>query len=330
MELIQGWEHGFGFTWLITTLFFMVLLFCMRGISRTTLARSPVLLLGLCLAGCAGESEQPRYPNLWDSTDPELQADLEQMLAGMHPEFMKTVRNQKLAIAVVDVTRLQEPRVASINGDVMLYAASLPKIAIVLGTFVEAESGELELNDEVMQELTRMIRNSSNKAATSALNRVGVEDLAAILQSPQLQLYDPEHNGGLWVGRPYSKGPAWKRDPLHSLSHGATAMQAARLYYLIITEQAVTHEHHEMMAEIFSKPAIKHKFVKGLRDKPDAEVFRKSGTWRQFHADSGIVTRPDMEYIVVVLADHEAGGEGLVELIGAIDDLMLEQHTPAE
>ena len=292
----------------------------------TTLPRWPVLLLGLCLAGCA-EAEQPRYPDLWDSTDPELQTALEQMLAGMHPDFMKAVNRQKLAVAVVDVTRLQEPRVASVNGDLMLYAASLPKIAIVLGAFVEAERGDLELNSEVMEELNQMIRKSSNKAATSVLNRVGIEDLAAILQSPQLRLYDPEHNGGLWVGRPYSKGPAWKRDPLHSLSHGASAMQAARLYYLIITEQAVTAEHHQMIGEIFSNPAIQHKFVKGMRDKPDAEVFRKSGTWRQFHSDSGIVTRPDMEYIVVALADHEGGGEGLVELIVAIDNLMLEQHA---
>ena len=295
----------------------------------TTLPRWPVLLLGLCLAGCA-EAEQPRYPDLWDSTDPELQTALEQMLAGMHPDFMKAVKSKKLAVAVVDVTRLQEPRVASVNGDLMLYAASLPKIAIVLGAFVEAERGDLELNSEVMEELNQMIRKSSNKAATSVLNRVGIEDLAAILQSPQLRLYDPEHNGGMWVGRPYSKGQAWKRDPLHSLSHGASAMQAARLYYLIITEQAVTAEHHHMIGEIFSKPAIQHKFVKGMRDKPDAEVFRKSGTWRQFHSDSGIVTRPSMEYIVVALADHEGGGEGLVELIVAIDNLMLEQHMPAE
>ena len=328
MNTAQWWEYGLGFMWLVPPLFFTALLFCRRRIFGTVLARrGPVLLLGLYLAGCV-EAEQPRYPDLWDSVDAGLQTALEQMLAGMHPEFMKAVRSQKLALAVVDVTRLDKPRVASINGDVMLYAASLPKIAIVLGAFVEAESGELELNSEVMNELNRMIRNSSNKDATAVLNRVGIEDLAKILQSQQLRLYDPEHNGGLWVGRPYGKGAAWKRDPLHQLSHGASAMQAARLYYLVITEQAVTHEHHQMIGEIFSKPAIKHKFVKGLRDKPDAEVFRKSGTWKQFHSDSGIITRPDMEYIVVVLADHEAGGGGLVELIVAIDDLMLKHQMP--
>jgi len=230
----------------------------------------------------------------------------------------------------VDVTQLREPRVASVNGDVMLYAASLPKIAIVLGAFVKAERGELDLNDTVMEELHQMVRKSSNQAASSVLSRVGIEDLAAILQSEHLRLYDPKHNGGLWVGRPYGKGPVWKRDPLHGLSHGATAMQVARYYYLIITEQAVTPEHHHMIAEIFSKPGVDHKFVKGMRAQPGAEVFRKSGTWKQFHADSGIITRPNMEYIIVALVDHEAGGEGLEELIVAIDNLMLQDLRRSE
>jgi beta-lactamase class A len=288
-----------------------------------------MLVLGLCFTADVVVAND-RYPELWDSTDPNLQASLEQMLAGLHPEFMKAVKNKKLAVAVVDVTQLREPRVASVNGDVMLYAASLPKIAIVLGAFVKAERGELDLNDTVMEELHQMVRKSSNQAASSVLSRVGIEDLAEILQSEPLRLYDPKHNGGLWVGRPYGKGPVWKRDPLHGLSHGASAMQAARLYYLIITEQAVTPEHHHMIAEIFSKPGVDHKFVKGMRDRPDAEVFRKSGTWKQFHADSGIITRPNMEYIVVALVDHEGGGEGLEELIVAIDNLMLQDLKRSE
>ncbi len=44
---------------------------------------------------------------------------------------------------VVDVTDLRHPRVAWYNPDLMLYAASLPKIAIVLGIFVEVDRGAL-------------------------------------------------------------------------------------------------------------------------------------------------------------------------------------------
>jgi beta-lactamase class A len=52
-------------------------------------------------------------------------------------------------------------------------------------------------NDDTRGELTRMIRRSSNKAATSVLNQVGIENLADILQSEKYRLYDPKHNGGL-------------------------------------------------------------------------------------------------------------------------------------
>ena len=100
-------------------------------------------------------------------------------------------------------------RVAGINTDVMMYAASLPKIAILLGAFVKIERGEMPLNEETRAKLMRMIRKSSNKDATAILNRVGFEDLAEILQSEKYRLYDPKLNGGLWIGRDYSGGPRW-------------------------------------------------------------------------------------------------------------------------
>ncbi len=63
----------------------------------------------------------------------------------------------------MDITNLQHPKVAGVNPYVMLYAASLPKIAILLGAFVKIERGELPLNDETRAELTRMIRKSSSR-----------------------------------------------------------------------------------------------------------------------------------------------------------------------
>ncbi len=64
---------------------------------------------------------------------------------------------------MVDITDLQHPKVAGVNSDVMLYAASLPKIAILLDAFVKIERGELPLNDEIRAELFRMIRKSSSR-----------------------------------------------------------------------------------------------------------------------------------------------------------------------
>ena len=261
------------------------------------------------------------YPSLRESFDPKLEEALEISLKEQFgPEFWRVVDRKKAAIAVVDVTDLHHPRVAAINGDHMMYAASLPKIAILLGAFVEIERGEMVLDDETSAALTRMIRNSSNKDATEILNRVGIANLAEILQSDRYRLYDPQYNGGLWVGRGYGGGPVWKRDPLHNISHGATAMQVARFYYLAATRRLVAPELFDEFREIMSKPAIKHKFVKGLKDKPEAKIYRKSGTWRNFHADSGVIVHDTHRYIIVALAEHPRGAEGLSLLIRAVDN----------
>ena len=113
------------------------------------------------------------FPSLWDSYDVSLQKQLESTLKELGLD--EASRNRTLGVTVVDITDLEEPRVASVNGDNMLYAASLPKIAILMGAFVEIEQGNMELDDDTRDSLTRMIRNSSNADATRMLNHVGKE-----------------------------------------------------------------------------------------------------------------------------------------------------------
>ena len=175
----------------------------------------------------------------------------------------------------------------------MLYAASLPKIAILLpGAFVEIERGRIALDNDTRASLTRMIRVSSNEAATEMLRRVGMGRLAAILRSPRYGLYDSRFNGGLWVGKEYGRAAAWRRDPLHQLSHGATAFQTARFYYLLEAGQLVSPALTRVMKEM-SKPGWTGEFLlKGLSDRPQCRMFRKSGTWRHWHADSALISTP--------------------------------------
>jgi beta-lactamase class A len=65
------------------------------------------------------------------------------------------------------------------------------------------------------------------------LAKVGEETLLEILTSPRYRFDDPATGGGLWVGKAYGKVPAYRRDPLEGLSHGATAFQVARFYCLL-------------------------------------------------------------------------------------------------
>ncbi|HIF53864.1 MAG TPA: serine hydrolase, partial [Methylococcaceae bacterium] len=225
---------------------------------------------------------------------------------------------------LVDITDLDNPRVAAINGENMVYAASLPKIAILLGAFVEIERGKMKLDEDTYKTLTDMIRFSSNQAATEMYHRVGEARIAEILQSDRYKLYDRDENGGLWVGKEYGKAKAWKRDPLHNLSHGATAMQTARFYYLLETGRLVSEPWVSKMKEILSKPAIHHKFVKGLeKNRPGAKIFRKSGSWRTWHADSAIVESGGHKFIVVALANNPNGGKWLQKMIVPMHDLIV-------
>jgi beta-lactamase class A len=266
-------------------------------------------------------STQSEDPSLGESCDPRLQKALVTRLGSLH--LQNATERKQLSVVVVDITDTSSPRMAYVNPNEMMYAASLPKIAILLGAFEKIASGEMDLNDETLEKLKLMIRYSSNAAATEILHRVGMDYLAELLQSPRYRLYDPEKNGGLWVGKDYAKAPAWKRDPLHNLSHGATALQVARFYYLLETGQLVSPELSKLMKSILADPAVEHKFVKGLKDiQPDSEIYRKSGTWGPYHSDSAIVEHHGRRYIAVALAKSSKGERWLQKLIVALDDII--------
>jgi len=264
---------------------------------------------------------QSEMPSLVTTFDPVLQRDLETSLTSL--QLDKAVEEKALAVVLVDITNRSIPRMAAVNPNEMMYAASLPKIAILLGAFERIASGDLSLDAHVQTKLIRMIRSSCNQSATEMLNLAGKEFIADTLQSERYRLYDPAKNGGLWVGKEYGRAQAWKRDPLHNISHGATALQAARFYYLLDTGQLVSRECSRQMKSILAAPAIEHKFVKGLKSiHPDCRIYRKSGTWKDFHSDSGIIEHEGYRYIAVALAHSPRGESWLRHLIVALDRII--------
>jgi beta-lactamase class A len=264
------------------------------------------------------------YPALWDQGDPVLQKQLEVIIDELG--YSAAIKGKTLAVALVDITDLYQPRVAALNGDTMMYAASVPKLAILLGAFVQIREGQMALDEDMRESLTEMIRFSSNQQATRVLNWVGKDRLLEILQSNEFDLYDMEGAGGLWVGKEYGKSPAYQRDPLHNLSHGATAMQVARFYYLLETGQVVGESLSVEMKAILGDPGINHKFVKGLAAFPDAKIYRKSGSWRRWHGDSALIEAKGIKYIVVGLAENVNGGEWLSRMIKPIHELMVAEE----
>lgn len=281
-------------------------------------------VLGLALALFTVTAQADRtYPELDRSYDARLQAQLESKVKSLSLD--EAVRHGHLSVALADITDPERPRFAALNPDRMVYAASLPKIAILLGAFARIEAGEMRLDGPTRDTLTRMVRVSSNSAASEMLGRVGMRYLADLLRSPRYRLYDPARNGGLWVGRPYGQGGETLRDPLHNLSHGATALQVARFYYMLETGRLVTPPLAAEMKAILGNPGIHHKFVKGLEgERLAANIYRKSGSWRDWHADSAIVERDGRRYIAVALAEDPRGSDWMSQLIVHMDEAVFD------
>lgn len=266
---------------------------------------------------------QIEYPLLSNSSDTFMQQALERTL--LVNGLNNAVERKELSIALVDITDPENPRAASVNGNHMMYAASLPKIAILLGAFEKAAQGKMDLTPNVRDSLTRMIRVSSNTAATQMYNTVTPKFIAETLQSQKYGFYDRKTGGGLWCGKPYGKSGAWKRDPLKNLSHAASAIQVARFFYFLETNRLASPEYSQQMKEMLGDPAINHKFVAGLANKPGTEIFRKSGTWSSFHADGAIIERDGRRYIAVALANNRAAGGWFKQLIVKMDNII---HDP--
>jgi beta-lactamase class A len=275
----------------------------------------------LCCSSIPAISGDTEWPTLAASRDQKLQLELEQKLAGLG--MAQAVKRKRLAVALVELSDPHDPHYAAVNSNLGIYAASLPKIAILLGVFQKADDDGVELDNETLTLCIAMIRNSSNPAATELLHRIGFEYLAEVLESDRYALYDREKTGGLWVGKAYASTDAWQRDPVNHLSHGATVHQVARFYYLLETGRLVSPKASATMKTILGEPGIKHKFVKGLNAaEPNSKIFRKSGTWRDWHADSAIVERDGKRYIAVAIARDKRGSDWLSKLIVALDDIV--------
>lgn len=253
--------------------------------------------------------------------DGQLQQALEKLVR--EQGLWGQVASHRLALGLVDVTDVDAPRYAALNPNQMMYAASLPKIAILLGAFVEIGDGELKLDPGLREEMVRMIRFSDNASATRVLERVGRQDLINILTSDKFKLYDRDFNGGLWVGKDYARNNAYQRDPLSNLSHGATIYQVARFFYLLEKGQLVAPRYRTDMMRILSKPGISHKFVAGLKNHPEVRMYRKSGTWRDYHADAALVETDSHRYIIVGLAQHKEAGKWFSRLAEPMHNLVV-------
>lgn len=227
-----------------------------------------------------------------------------------NPLWKKLIKQKRMAVGVVDLSNPDQAKFASVNGNYMMYAASLPKIAILLAAEDAIDKKELKETDQVKSDLRLMISKSNNQAATRMIDRLGFKKIQSALTDPLYKFYDKNNGGGLWVGKRYAKGGSTNRESLKNLSHAATVNQVCRYYYMLANGESVSRDRSKIMLDILENPGLHHKFVNTL-DKiaPDATLYRKSGSWKDYHSDSVLVwdTDPARRYIIVALINDPSG-----------------------
>lgn len=249
--------------------------------------------------------------------DAALQSRLEAI-----DEKIRSKYGMKAGQTAVGLLDLSDLRLAMIDPDRIEYAASVPKVGIMLAYFELHPKAAGELDPEIREALAQMVKQSSNEMAARFSTQIGLKEIQRVLNS--YHFYDETRGGGLWVGKHYGRSDERYGDPVGDNSHGATVRQLLRYYLLLEQGKLVSPEASQTMREIFAAPDLPHddiKFVKALAGR-DVQLLRKWGSWKEWLHDSAIITGPDRHYILVGLTRHPAGDSYLEDLARAVDDLV--------
>ena len=258
--------------------------------------------------------------------DAGLQNNLEAEIK-KNSKWKRLIDNKKMAVGLVDLRDINNVRFASVNGKQIMYAASLPKIAVLLAAADALEKGELKETTAIESDMRQMISRSDNHAATRLIDLLGYEKIKDVLTDPAYKLYDEEDGGGLWVGKRYAKTGERFPEPLKGLSHAATADQVCRFYYLLIQGELVSFDRSKQMLDMMIDPELHHKFVNSIEKvRPNAKLFRKSGTWKNYHADSILVWGKKDRFILVGLLQDDDGERILRQLVFNIEHVLDESN----
>lgn len=260
--------------------------------------------------------------------DSKLQQLLSKRLTA-NKKWKRLINQKKMAVGLVDLRDINDVRFARINGNEMMYAASLPKIAILLAAMDAFEKGDLKETGEIRKDMELMIGQSDNQASTRMIDRLGYKKIESVMKDPAYAFYDEKYGGGLWVGKRYASSGERYPEKIKGLSHAATTSQVSRYYYMLAFGKLVNAGRSKQMLDILEDPPLRHKFVNTLSTlAPNARLFRKSGTWKNYHSDSILVwDLPDRKYILVALVDDPEGETIIRQLVKPVESAMRDSYT---
>src|SRR5256885_976738 len=161
-----------------------------------------VLLLVCCSVLYAAEpSTRPFNEYVLDfstSTNAALQSQLEKIDIDLRARF--EIKPEDTAVGVLDLVHL---RLAMIRPDAIEYAASVPKIGILLAYFQLHPEAATNLDPQTRHELGLMAKQSNNEMASKFSHELELASIQKVLNDAGF--YDQAHGGGIWVGKHYGK-----------------------------------------------------------------------------------------------------------------------------
>jgi beta-lactamase class A len=276
-----------------------------------------LLAIGAVEQGRSAEPEAP-WRSLTLDYDTPVDPHLQDRLSALDAEL-----RAKHGMAAVDtaagVLDLRSGRLALVRPDAITYAASLPKVAILLAWFHEHRDRIGALDANTRRELGEMIKRSGNAEASKYSRALGISRVQAILN--EHGFYDAARGGGLWFGKHYGQDSERVRDHIGGHTHVATVRQVLRFYLLLEQGRLVSDAASREMRSIFASPGIPHledRFVKALAGR-GLDIRRKSGWWETWSHDSAVVTGAGRHYIFVALTHHPHGTAYLEDFARQID-----------
>jgi len=294
-----------------------------------------LLLVALAVISVSANSEGATSPPLplrvpdtvWrpleQRWDKGLQAKLNQALKKKQL-WQSLIDQGKMAVGLVDLTDPELPRFAQVNGNTMMYAASLPKIAILLAAYQGLADGSLKETPRLRADLIEMIRRSDNFATSQVVARIGLAKIERLILEPPYRFYDTKRGGGIWVGSSFGRDGQQNPEPLKDLLQAATVHQVCRFYYLLAYGRLINPERSRQMLKILAFPDLHDKFVSVLEGKvPGNYLYRKSGEFRIWHSDSILVwDKTWRRYILASMVEHPQGEEILRKLVPLVEHIL--------
>jgi beta-lactamase class A len=255
--------------------------------------------------------------------DQGLQAKLNQALK-QDKLWPALIDRGKMAVGLVDLSDPAKPRFARVNGNTMMYAASLPKIAILLAAFQGFADGSLQETPQIRTDLIEMIRRSDNFAANQMVARIGLKKIAKVILDPHYRFYDKKKGGGIWVGSSFGRDGQENPEPLKNLHLAATVNQVCRFYYLLAYGRLINPARCRQMLKILAFPDLHDKFVSMLEGAvPPNYLYRKSGEFRIWYSDSILVwDKTWRRYILVAMVEHRQGEQILRQMVPMVEDIL--------